>query len=96
MLNTCVFDAFLTQCRYFFDPDFPEDNNIPTINTNLTEGAPRLLSYAPTISADFFFPSGQGRKFMSCCHCQELCQQVNWHLIGCIRVSNQSEARLAS
>merc|ERR1711962_404473 len=45
--------------RYFFDPSFPAENSIPTINTNLTEGAPRLLTYAPSISADFFFPSGQ-------------------------------------
>ena len=35
----------------------------------------------------------QGWKFMSCCHCQELCQQASWLLIGCTRGNNQSEAR---
>ena len=35
----------------------------------------------------------QGWKFMSCIHCQELCQQASWLLIGCTRVNNQSEAR---
>ena len=37
----------------------------------------------------------QGWK-MSCSHCQELCQQASWLLIGCRRVNNQSEARTAS
>ena len=37
----------------------------------------------------------QGRKFMSCSHCQELGQQASWLLIGCTRVNSQSEARLA-
>ena len=32
----------------------------------------------------------------SCSHCQELGQQASWLLIGCTRVNNQSEARLAS
>ena len=32
----------------------------------------------------------QGRKFMSCSYCQELCQQASWLLIGCIRIYNQS------
>ena len=32
------------------------------------------------------------RKFMSCSHCQELCQQESWLLIGWTRVNNQSEA----
>ena len=31
----------------------------------------------------------QGWKFMSCSHCQELCQQPSWHLISCTRVDNQ-------
>ena len=26
---------------------------------------------------------GQGWKFMSWSHCQELCQQASWLLIGC-------------
>ena len=38
----------------------------------------------------------QGWKFMSCSHCQELCQQASWLLIGCTRVNNQPEARSAS
>ena len=38
----------------------------------------------------------QGRKFMSCSHCQELCQQAGFLLIGCKSVNNQSEARTAS
>ena len=40
---------------------------------------------------------GQGRKLMSCSHCQELSQHASLMLlIGCIRVNNQSEARTAS
>ena len=38
----------------------------------------------------------QGRKFMSCSHCQELRQHPSWLLIGCTRVNNQSEASSAS
>ena len=38
----------------------------------------------------------QGWKIMSRSHCQELCQQASWPLIGCTRVNNQSEARTAS
>ena len=34
----------------------------------------------------------QGWKLLSCCHCQELCQQASWPLIGSKRVNNQSEA----
>ena len=33
-----------------------------------------------------------GWKFMSCSHCQELCQQASWLLIGCTRANNQSDA----
>ena len=40
--------------------------------------------------------SAQGWKFMSCSHCQELCQQATRPLIGCTKVNNQSEARSAS
>ena len=32
-------------------------------------------------------------KLVSCSHCQELCQQASWLLIGFKRVNNQSEAR---
>ena len=38
----------------------------------------------------------QGRKLMSCSHCQELRQQASWLLIGYTRGNNQSEARTAS
>ena len=38
----------------------------------------------------------QGWKFVSCSHCQELCQQVSWLLIGCTKVNNQSEPRSLS
>ena len=38
----------------------------------------------------------QGWKFFSFSHCQELCQQASWLLIGGTRVNNQSEARSAS
>ena len=34
----------------------------------------------------------QGWKFMGCSHCQELCQQASWLLIGCTKVNDQSEA----
>ena len=35
-------------------------------------------------------------KFLSCSHCQDLCQQASWLLICCTRVNNQSEVRTAS
>ena len=38
----------------------------------------------------------QGWKFMGCSHCQELGPQASWLLIGCTRMNNKSEARLAS
>ena len=34
----------------------------------------------------------QGWKLLSCSHCQELCQQARWLLIGYTKVNNQSEA----
>ena len=40
--------------------------------------------------------SDLGWKCTSCSHCQKLCQQANWLLIGCTRVDNQLEARSAS
>ena len=39
---------------------------------------------------------GQGWKFMSCSHCQELGQQASWLLTGYTRVNNQSEAKIVS
>ena len=38
----------------------------------------------------------KGWKFLGCSHCQALCQQASWLLIGCIRVNNHLEARAAS
>ena len=35
-------------------------------------------------------------KFMSCSHCEELCQRASWLLICYTRVNNQSEARSGS
>ena len=45
---------------------------------------------AAAVAAD-----AQGWKLMCCSHCQELCQQASWLLIGLTRVDNdiQSEAR---
>merc|ERR1712168_1020830 len=42
--------------RYFFDENFPVENNIPTVNTNLT-GTP-VLSYTPSFPSKFKFPLG--------------------------------------
>ena len=41
-------------------------------------------------------PAIQGRNLLSCSHCQELCQQASWLLIGSPRVNNQSKARKVS
>ena len=38
----------------------------------------------------------QGRKLLSCSHCQGLGQQASWLLIGFSSVNDQSEARSAS
>jgi len=43
--------------RFFFDENFPVENNIPTVNTNLTAGSP-VLSYAPSFPSKFKFPLG--------------------------------------
>jgi len=43
--------------RFFFDENFPVDNDIPTVNTNLTAGPPVLL-YAPSFPSKFKFPLG--------------------------------------
>merc|ERR1712168_1656130 len=42
--------------RFFFDENFPIENNIPTVNTNLT-GTP-VLSYTPSFPSKFKFPLG--------------------------------------
>jgi len=42
--------------RFFFDENFPVENNIPTVNTNLT-GTP-VLSYTPSFPSKFKFPLG--------------------------------------
>jgi len=43
--------------RFFFDENFPIENNIPTVNTNLTAGPP-VLTYAPSFPSKFRFPLG--------------------------------------
>jgi len=43
--------------RFFFDENFPVENNIPTVNTNLTAGPP-VLTYAPSFPSKFRFPLG--------------------------------------
>merc|ERR1712168_456292 len=43
--------------RFFFDENFPVENNIPTVNTNLTSGPP-VLTYAPSFPSKFLFPLG--------------------------------------
>jgi hypothetical protein len=44
--------------RYFFDDRFPVDNDVPTVNTNLTATAPTVLPYAPSKPSVFKFPGG--------------------------------------
>jgi len=43
--------------RFFFDENFPVDNDIPTVNTNLT-AEPPVLSYTPSFPSKFMFPLG--------------------------------------
>ena len=40
---------------YYFDPTFPEDNDMPTINWDLTNPNDTVLPYTP-LGADFFTP----------------------------------------
>ena len=48
--------------RYFFDPTFPENNSIPTVNTNLS--GPHILWGAPSIQSEFKFPGSAGVDFI--------------------------------
>ena len=48
--------------RYFFDPTFPENNSIPTVNTNLS--GPHILWGAPSIQSEFKFPGSAGIDFI--------------------------------
>merc|ERR1719495_1050563 len=48
--------------RYFFDKDFPVDNSIPTVNSNLT--GDHLLDHAPSRPSDFKFPAGAAFDFL--------------------------------
>jgi len=43
--------------RFFFDENFPIDNNIPTVNTNLI--GPPLLPHTPSFPSKFKFPLGR-------------------------------------
>ena len=69
-----------------------EKENDPSVLRATSPG--KLIKYLVTdgeqVSRD------QGWIFFSCSHCQELCQQASWLLIGCTRVNNQSEAEFAS
>merc|ERR1719228_29567 len=42
--------------RFFFDENFPMDNDIPTVNTNLT--GPPVLAHTPSFPSKFKFPLG--------------------------------------
>jgi len=42
--------------RFFFDEAFPVDNDIPTVNTNLT--GPPVLPHTPSFPSKFKFPLG--------------------------------------
>jgi len=42
--------------RFFFDENFPVENNIPTVNTNHT--GPPVLPHAPSFPSKFKFPLG--------------------------------------
>jgi len=42
--------------RFFFEKNFPVDNDIPTVNVNLT--GPNVLPYAPSFPSKFKFPLG--------------------------------------
>merc|ERR1711970_47666 len=42
--------------RFFFEENFPVDNDIPTVNVNLT--GPNVLPYAPSFPSKFKFPLG--------------------------------------
>ena len=56
---------------------------------NTTSNLPRGVNTVPESRY-------QGWNFVSCSHCQELCQPASWLLIGCTIVNNQSEARSES
>ena len=43
--------------RYFFDPDFPVENTIPTGNDDIKENAELVLRYAPSSKSSFKFPA---------------------------------------
>ena len=86
---------------YVFDllnPDVSYDCHIPPYPVPHMGGTGVVL-YGPRVDKALFcggYAENQGWKSMSCSHCQELCQQASWLLIGCTRVNNQSEARSAS
>merc|ERR1712168_1697833 len=42
--------------RYFFDENFPVDNDIPTVNTNLS--GPPIIPNAPSFPSKYRFPLG--------------------------------------
>jgi len=51
-----VHDITLEDIRYFFDPNFPVENSVPTVNANLTGD---FISWkAPSNPSEFKFPGG--------------------------------------
>ena len=48
----------------------------------------------PTGTACTTVMRAQGWKFMSCSHCQDLCQQVSWILIGYTSGNNQFRSQV--
>ena len=55
---------------------------------NSLSPAPSLSPSSPRAGGGERRSLRQGWKLMSCSHCQELCQQASWLLIGCTRVNN--------
>ena len=85
-----TFTTQIGKCIEFLPP-----NNLAKRN-QLTIEVPQAESFIVYLTDPNWAIYTQGRKFMSCCHRQELGQQASWLLIGCTRVNNQSEARTAS
>jgi len=57
-----IHDISLQDIRFFFDPNFPAENTVPTVNANLT-GEP-LLWRAPSNPSDFKFPGGSAVDYI--------------------------------
>ena len=53
----------LQDIQFFFEPNFPEDNDIPTVNQDLTSDQ-EILWQAPSRSSVYKFPSGAAFDFI--------------------------------